>query len=43
MDDINVEWLDKKSPINHLFKGFHYYQSGVQFTNLNRYRTLEMK
>jgi hypothetical protein len=22
MDDINVEWLDKKSPINHSFKGF---------------------
>jgi hypothetical protein len=22
MDDINVEWLDQKSPINHMFKGF---------------------
>ncbi len=22
MDDINVEWLDQKSPINHPFKGF---------------------
>jgi hypothetical protein len=22
MDDINVEWLDKKSLLNHLFKGF---------------------
>jgi hypothetical protein len=22
MDDTNVEWLDQKSPINHLFKGF---------------------
>jgi hypothetical protein len=22
MDDTNVEWLDKKSPINHVCKGF---------------------
>jgi hypothetical protein len=22
MDDMNVEWLDQKSPINHSFKGF---------------------
>ncbi len=22
MDDTNVEWLDKKSPINHSLKGF---------------------
>jgi hypothetical protein len=22
MDDINVEWLDQKSPINHMFKDF---------------------
>jgi len=22
MDDINVAWLDQKSPINHSFKGF---------------------
>jgi hypothetical protein len=22
MDDINVEWLDQKSPINNPFKGF---------------------
>ncbi len=22
MDDTNVEWLDKKSPVNHMFKGF---------------------
>ncbi len=22
MDDRNVEWLDNKSPINHMFKGF---------------------
>jgi hypothetical protein len=22
MDDTNVEWLDKKSHINHMFKGF---------------------
>jgi hypothetical protein len=23
--------------------GYHYYQSGVQFSNLNRYGTLKMK
>ncbi len=22
MDDTNVEWLNQKSPINHLFRGF---------------------